>query len=165
MNRNITMSSFLIEILWRWVIIKKYRKTMMLDIFSFFIYMIIIFLLKGFIYTVVGIGFLSFLGFQYDSYLSAIVFLVICYLIVFPADYYISFLVSLFKTKSNISFSQQRCIDFILYISFTSLIVGIVDYFMDSIIISPTNQILFVLLCYLLDVFSDLLFLNIMNKN
>lgn len=115
---------------------------------------------EAIIYTIVGIGFLSFLGFTYDSYISVIIFLIICYVMLIPADYYTSILISLFKTKSNISIFQQRTIDFILYTSFSSLVVGIVDFFMEGISISPANQILFVLLYYLLEMYSDMLFLS-----
>lgn len=111
-------------------------------------------------YTIVGIGFLSFLGFTYDSYISVIIFLIICYIMLIPADYYTSILIAIFKIKSNISSFQQRAIDFILYMCFSSLVVGIVDFFMDSISISPANQVIFILLSYILDVYSDILFLN-----
>lgn len=146
------------------IIIKKEKRILKLNIFSFFLYIIAMMLFEGIIYTVVGIGFLSFLGFQYSSYFSAFIFLIICYIILLPVDYYISFLVAIFKVKSNITFGQQRCIDFILYLAFSTFIVDLVDYFMDSIIISPANEILFVILCYLLDVYSDYLILNMISK-
>ena len=76
-----------------------------------------------------GLGFLSFLGFTYDSYISVIIFLIICYVMLIPADYYTSILIGLFKTKSNISRFQQRAIDFILYTSFSSLIDIIINFF------------------------------------
>lgn len=122
--------------------------------------MVAMLVFEAIIYTIVGIGFLSFLGFTYDSYISVIIFLIICYVMLIPADYYTSILISLFKTKSNISIFQQRTIDFILYTSFSSLVVGIVDFFMEGISISPANQILFVLLYYLLEMYSDMLFLS-----
>lgn len=115
---------------------------------------------EAIIYTVVGIGFLSFLGFTYDSYISVIIFLIICYIMLIPADYYTSILIGIFKIKSNISSFQQRAIDFIIYMSFSSLVVGIVDFFMDSISISPANQVIFILLSYLLEMYSDILLLN-----
>ncbi|WP_278246245.1 YrvL family regulatory protein [Terrisporobacter othiniensis] len=127
---------------------------------SFIIYMVTMLVFEAIIYTVVGIGFLSFLGFTYDSYISVIIFLIICYVMLIPADYYTSILIGLFKIKSNISRFQQRAIDFILYTSFSSLVVGIVDFFMEGISISPANQILFVLLYYLLDMYSDMLLLS-----
>ena len=77
-----------------------------------------------------------------------------------PAYYYTSILIGLFKVKSNISSFQQRAMDFILYTSFSCLVVGIVDFFMEGISISPANQILFVLLYYLLEIYSDVLLLN-----
>lgn len=122
--------------------------------------MVTMLVFEAIIYTIVGIGFLSFLGFTYDSYISVIIFLIFCYVMLIPADYYTSILISLFKTKSNISRFQQIAIDFILYTSFSSLVVGIVDFFMEGISISPANQILFVLLCYLLEMYSDMLFLS-----
>ena len=77
-----------------------------------------------------------------------------------PANFYISILIGIFKTKSNISRFQQRSIDFILYTSFSSLVVGIVDFFMESISISPANQVLFILLYYLLEMYSDVFLLS-----
>lgn len=115
---------------------------------------------EAIIYIIVSVGFLSFLGFTYDSYISVVIFLISCYLMLIPANYYTSILIGLFKTKSNISKFQQRAIDFILYTSFSSLVVGIVDFFMDGINISPANQVIFVLLSYLLEVYSDYLLLN-----
>ena len=128
--------------------------------FSFIIYMITMLIFEAIIYTIVGIGLLSFLGFSYDSYISVIIFLIICYIMLIPANFYISILIGIFKTKSNISRFQQRSIDFILYTSFSSLVVGIVDFFMEGISISPANQVLFVLLYYLLDVYSDVFLLS-----
>lgn len=122
--------------------------------------MITMLIFEAIIYIVVGIGFLSFLGFTYNSYISVIFFLIVCYIMLIPADYYTSLLIGIFKAKSNISKFQQRAIDFILYTSFSSLVVGIVDFFMEGISISPANQILFVLLCYLLEVYSDAILLN-----
>ena len=107
------------------------------------------------IYILVGIGILSFLGFTYDSYRSVIIFLVICYILLIILDYYTSILITLFKSKANISRFQQRAIDFILYTSFSCLIVGFVDFFIKGISISPANQILFVLIYYILEVLSD----------
>ena len=115
---------------------------------------------EAIIYTIVGICFLSFLGFTYDSYISVILFLIICYIMLIPADYYTSILIGVFKTKSNISRFQQRAIDFILYTAFSSLVVGIVDFFMEDISISPANQVSFILLYYLFGVYSDALLLN-----
>lgn len=115
---------------------------------------------EAIIYTIVGIGFLSFLGFTYDSYISAILFLIICYIMLMPANYYTSIFVGLFKSKSNASPFQQRALDFILYTAFSSLVIGIVDFFMKGISISPANQVLFILLSYLLDVYCDALLLG-----
>lgn len=159
------MSSFLLKFQQELIIIKKEKRIIKLSIFSFFLYIITMMLFEGIIYTIAGIGFLSFLGFQYSSYFSAIIFFILCYIMLLPVNYYISFLIGLFKAKSNITFRQQRCIDFILYLSFSTFIVGLVDYIMDSIIIIPANQILFVVLCYLLDVYSDYLILSIISKN
>lgn len=140
---------------------KEEEKTIIkLTILSFTIYMIGILLLGAIVYTIVGIGILSFLGFTYDSYRSAVLFFIICYIMLIPADYYISFLIELFKIKSKISKFQQRVIDFILYTSFSSMVVGIVDYFMIGISISPSNQVLFIFLYYLLLMYSDNLLLS-----
>ena len=54
-----------------------------------------------FIYTIVNIGFLSFLGFTYKSYLSVILFFTICYILLLPVDYYSSILIGLLKSKNN----------------------------------------------------------------
>ena len=72
-----------------------------------------------------------------------------------PANYYTSLLLSLFKLKGNITKFQERCIDFILYMLFASLVVGVVDYILPSVDISPSNQVLFVLLCYSLEICSE----------
>ena len=112
--------------------------------------MFFILIFEGFVYTLVGIGFLSFLGFTYDSYISVIIFLAVCY---------ISILVGLFKAKSNISYFQQQIIDFILYAAFSSLVIGGVDFFMKGIHITPANQVLFIILCYLFQTYSDFIIL------
>lgn len=121
--------------------------------------MFFILIFEGFVYTLVGIGFLSFLGFTYDSYISVIIFLAVCYIILLPVNYYISILVGLFKAKSNISYFQQQIIDFILYAAFSSLVIGGVDFFMKGIHITPANQILFIILCYLFQTYSDFIIL------
>ena len=140
--------------------IKKEKIILKFTLLSFIISMVAMLIFETIIYTIAGIGFLSFLGFTYDSYISVIIFLIICYIMLIPADYYTSILIGLFKAKSNISRFQQRAIDFILYTSFSCLVVGIVDFFMEGISISPANQIIFVLLYYLLEIYSDVLLLS-----
>lgn len=133
---------------------------MKLTILSFIIYMITVIIFECFIYTLVGIGFLSFLGFTYKSYSSAIIFFIICYIMLLPVDYYSSILIGLFNSKNNMSKFQQKIIDFILYTAFSSLVIGSVDFFMDGIHISPTNQVLFILLYYLFKSYSDFIILS-----
>lgn len=123
-------------------------------------YMITMLIFETIIYILVSIGILSFLGFTYDSYISVIIFLVICYILLIILDYYTSVLIALFKSKSNISRFQQRAIDFILYTSFSCLIVGFVDFFIKGVSISPANQVLFVLIYYILEMLSDNLLLS-----
>lgn len=119
-------------------------------------------LLEIFIYTVIGIGLLSFLGFQYTSYFSVIIFLIICYIMLIPADYCSIFLISLLKIRSKLTNFQERCIDFIMYVCFSSIVIGLVDYLSSSINISSANQVLFILLCYLFDLCCEYF---IMKKN
>lgn len=128
--------------------------------FSFIMYMITMLIFETIIYILVSIGILSFLGFTYESYTSVIVFLVICYILLTIFDYYTSILIGLFKSKSIISRFQQRAIDFILYTCFSCIIVGFVDFFIKGVSISPANQILFVLLYYILEVLSSNLLLS-----
>lgn len=130
-----------------------------LSILYFILYMIMTLIFKGLVYIIVGIGFLSFLGFTYKSYLIVLIFLVVCYIMLLPVNYYTTTLIALFKITSNISNFQQRLIDFILYTSFSSLIIGCVDYFLNDISITPDNQVLFIFLCYLLKTYSNLLIL------
>lgn len=139
--------------------IKKEKIFIRLSILSFILYMIIMLAFEGIIYIIVGMGFLSFLGFTYKSYLSILIFLVICYIMLLPVKYYSTTLIALFSSKSNISYFQQRIIHFILYTSFSSLIVGCVDYFLNNISIPPANQVLFILLCYLFETYLDSLIL------
>ena len=124
---------------------------------SFIMYLFTMLIFETLIYILVGVGLLSFLGFTYDSYISVIIFLVICYILLIITDYYTSILIGLFKARSNISRFQQRSIDFILYTSLSCLIIGIVDFLIKGISISPANQVLFVILYYLLELFFDML--------
>lgn len=124
---------------------------------SFIMYLFTMLIFETIIYILVGVGLLSFLGFTYDSYISVIIFLVICYILLIITDYYTSILIGLFKARSNISRFQQRTIDFILYTSLSCLIIGIVDFLIKGISISPANQVLFVILYYLLELFFDML--------
>ena len=124
---------------------------------SFIMYLFTMLIFETIIYILVGVGLLSFLGFTYDSYISVIIFLVICYILLIITDYYTSILIGLFKARSNISRFQQRSIDFILYTSLSCLIIGIVDFLIKGISISPANQVLFVILYYLLELFFDML--------
>ena len=124
---------------------------------SFIMYLFTMLIFETIIYILVGVGLLSFLGFTYDSYISVIIFLVICYILLIITDYYTSILIGLFKARSNISRFQQRTIDFILYTSLSCLIIGIVDFLIKGISISPSNQVLFVILYYLLELFFDML--------
>lgn len=135
--------------------IYKEKKIIKISFFTFIIYLLLILLLEGILYTLIGIGLLSFLGFQYESYLSAFIFFASCYILMIPVNYYTSLLLSLFKLKGNITKFQERCIDFILYMLFASLVVGVVDYILPSVDISPSNQVLFVLLCYSLEICSE----------
>ena len=135
--------------------IYKEKKIIKTSFFTFIIYLLLILLLEGILYTLIGIGLLSFLGFQYESYLSAFIFFAYCYILMIPVNYYTSLLLSLFKLKSNITKFQERCIDFILYMLFASLVVGVVDYILPSVDISPSNQVLFILLCYSLEICSE----------
>ena len=140
--------------------IKKEKILIKLAILSFSFYMIISFLFDGFLYTVVGIGLLSFLGFSYKSYTSAILFFMICYIMLLPSDYYTTFLIGLIKDKSNITVFQQRVLDFIFYVSFSSLVIGSVDFFMEDIHITPANQVLLIILYYLFQSYFDYFLLS-----
>lgn len=140
--------------------IKKEKIILRFTLLSFIMYMITMLIFETIIYILVSIGILSFLGFTYDSYISVIIFLVICYILLIILDYYTSVLIALFKSKSNISRFQQRAIDFILYTSFSCLIVGFVDFFIKGVSISPANQVLFVLIYYILEMLSDNLLLS-----
>ena len=96
----------------------------------------------------------------YKSYLSVILFFTICYILLLPVDYYSSILIGLLKSKNNISKFQQRVLDFILYSSFSSLVIGYVDFFMEDIHISPANQVLLIILYYLFESYFDYLLLR-----
>ena len=140
--------------------IKKEKKIIKLDILPFTIYVIIMIIFEWLIYTLVGIGFLSFLGFTYKSYSSVITFFIICYIMLIPVDYYSYILIGLFNNKNNMSRFQQLIINFILYTAFSCLVIGSVDFFMDDIHITPANQVLFILLYYLFKSYSDIVFLT-----
>ena len=140
--------------------IKKEKRIIKITILSFTLYLISMLIWECFIYTIVNIGFLSFLGFTYKSYLSVILFFIICYILLLPVDYYSSILIGLLKSKNNISKFQQRVLDFILYSSFSSLVIGSVDFFMEDIHISPANQVLLIILYYLFESYFDYLLLR-----
>lgn len=140
--------------------IKKEKRIIKITILSFTLYLISMLIWECFIYTIVNIGFLSFLGFTYKSYLSVILFFTICYIMLLPVDYYSSILIGLLKSKNNVSKFQQRVLDFILYSSFSSLVIGSVDFFMEDIHISPANQVLLIILYYLFESYFDYLLLR-----
>ncbi|WP_443082205.1 YrvL family regulatory protein [Terrisporobacter sp.] len=140
---------------WELINIKNEKKVIRISFFTFILYLLIMSLLEVFLYTVIGIGLLSFLGFQYTSYFSVIIFLIICYIMLILTDYCSTFLISLLKIKSKLTKFQERCIDFIMYVCFSTIVIGLVDYLSSNIDISSANQVLFIVMCYLFDICSE----------
>ncbi|WP_243446352.1 YrvL family regulatory protein [Romboutsia weinsteinii] len=109
------------------------------------------------IFTVVGIGFLSFLGFEYDSVKSVLFFFLVYFCVNTPVDFVCTFFLDIAKYVSRLPHPLYKLLESLLDISITFITINVIDYFMSSICIPYTTGILFSILSYMLSQCSDFL--------
>ncbi|HBE8541078.1 TPA: hypothetical protein KNL17_001993 [Clostridioides difficile] len=106
--------------------ISNKRRIPLGEFISVFLFFAVFFGITFCIFTVIGIGFLSFLGFEYKSLGAVLIFFLIYFCITTPIDFILTFLA-----------------------------MNIIDTFMDSVTIPLSTEILFALLSYLLSECMD----------
>lgn len=100
------------------------------------------------IFTAVGIGFLSFLGFEYDSIKSVFIF--------FTIYFFVSKIINIFYTNISdfIMYSNRfpnylyKLIDFFINCSLTFIIIDLLDLFIKSVEIPIKTKLLFSILSF-----------------
>ncbi|WP_243155234.1 regulatory YrvL family protein [Romboutsia sp. CE17] len=102
------------------------------------------------LFTFIGIGFLSFLGFEYSSVGSVILFFAIYFLIGSPIDFLCTSLLDVFRYVNRLPYTIYKIIESLLDITLTFITMAIIDVFMNSISIPIHTEILFAILSYLL---------------
>lgn len=122
--------------------------------FSDFLYLIIVlaifFGLSFVVFTFVGIGFLSFLGFEYESVYSVMIFFLIYFCITGPIDFACTTFLDVFRYANRLPYWLYKLSDFVLDFTLTFLTMNILDEIMTSISIPLRTEVLFALLSHLL---------------
>lgn len=122
--------------------------------FSDFLYLIVVlaifFGLSFFVFTFVGIGFLSFLGFEYESVYSVMIFFLIYFCITGPIDFACTTFLDVFRYANRLPYWLYKLSDFVLDFTLTFLTMNILDEIMTSISIPLRTEVLFALLSHLL---------------
>lgn len=113
-------------------------------------FFIIFFAISFLIFTIVGIGFLSFLGFEYNSVSSVILFFAIYFLIGSPIDFLCTSFLDVFRYVNRLPYKVYRVFEALLDILLTLITMDLIDRFMSSINIPSHTEVLFALLSYLL---------------
>lgn len=130
------------------------------EFISFLLFIILFFGVSFIISTVVGIGFLSFLGFEHDSFKSVIIFFIFYYCIGKPIDFLCISFLDIMKYVNKLPNKVYKFLEFTFQVSITFITINIIDLFMKSITISSLTEILFALLSYAFAQCNDF-----MNKN
>lgn len=122
--------------------------------FSDFLYLIVVlaifFGLSFVVFTFVGIGFLSFLGFEYESVYSVMIFFLIYFCITGPIDFACTTFLDVFRYANRLPYWLYKLSDFVLDFTLTFLTMNILDEIMTSISIPLRTEVLFALLSHLL---------------
>lgn len=137
--------------------IDKKNKIPFVEILSLVLFFVILFGISFFIFTFIGIGFLSFLGFEYKSVGSVILFFAIYFLIESPIDFLCTSILDIFRYVNKLPYIRYKMIEALLDMLLTFIIMNIVDMSMNSINIPIHTKVLFSILSYLLSQCIDFL--------
>nr|UWI51432.1 regulatory YrvL family protein [Clostridioides difficile] len=135
--------------------ISNKRRIPLGEFISVFLFFAVFFGITFCIFTVIGIGFLSFLGFEYKSLGSVLIFFLIYFCITTPIDFLCTTILDIFRYVNKLPYSIYKFCEFIIDFILTFLAMNIIDTFMDSITIPLSTEILFALLSYLLSECMD----------
>lgn len=128
--------------------IKIRNKIHVLEIFALTIFILFFIAIAFIIFTLIGIGFLSFLGFEYNSLKSVILFFIIYFCITSPIDYACTSLLDVIRYRNRLPYTSYKFLEGFFDISLTFILVNILDIFMKSISIPLHTEILFAILSY-----------------
>lgn len=107
--------------------------------------------------TFIGIGFLSFLGFEYDSMMSVLIFFLIYFCVTGPIDFVCTTFLDIFRYANRLPYWLYKLSDFVLDFMLTFLTMNILDEIMKSINIPYSTEVLFAILSYVLSECSQVL--------
>lgn len=128
--------------------VKIKKKLQILEILALIIFALIFVVIAFIIFTAIGIGFLSFLGFEYDSYKSVLLFFVIYFCISRPIDFICTSLLDVIRYVNKFPYVSYKFLEAFFDISLTFVLVNIIDIFMKSVYIPTHSEILFAILSY-----------------
>ncbi|RDY24694.1 hypothetical protein CHF27_000400 [Romboutsia maritimum] len=133
------------------------NKNRILEFISLFLFFAFFLIIEFFIFTLVGIGFLSFLGFDYNSFWSVILFFVIYFCAAIPTDFLCIAILDIFKYINKFSYFNYKILEFITEITLTFITINFIDFLMNCINIPLYTEVLFSILNYLLSQCIDFL--------
>lgn len=140
--------------------IKIKRRFHFLEILTLIIFILLFISIAFIIFTIVGIGFLSFLGFEYDSLQSVFIFFIIYFCIASPIDIICTSLLDVLRYVNKLPYVSYKFVEAFFDISLTFILVNILDIFMKSITIPSYTEILFAILSYTLSECIDFMSSN-----
>lgn len=140
--------------------VKIKKKSHVFEILALTMFILFFVIIAFVIFTLVGIGFLSFLGFEYKSLNSVILFFIVYFCIASPIDLVCTSLLDVIRYRNQLSHVSYKFLESFFDISLTFILVNILDVFMSSITIPLYTEILFAILSY---VFSECM--DFMSKN
>lgn len=128
--------------------IKIKNKFHVFEILTLIIFILLFISISFIIFTIVGIGFLSFLGFEYYSLQSVLIFFIIYFCIGGPIDIACTSLLDVIRYVNKLPHVSYKFLEAFFDISLTFILVNILDIFMKSITIPLYTEILFAILSY-----------------
>lgn len=135
--------------------IKNKKKLPFFEFVYIFLFFAVFFLISFLLFTIVGIGFLSFLGFEYNSVSSVIFFFLIYFFVTRPIDFLCTTILDMARYVNRLPYPAYKFFEFMLDFILTVLVMGIIDVFMKSINIPLRTEVLFAILSYLLSESMD----------
>lgn len=136
------------------IIINNRYKFPLNEIIFFILFVGFLIIITFSIFTVVGIGLLSFLGFEYDSIKSVFIFFIIYFCISKITDIFYTNILDFIKYSNKLPHYLYKLIDFFIDCSLTFIIIDLLDLFIKSVQIPTKTQLLFAILSF---IFSECL--------
>lgn len=135
--------------------ILRKRKFPLWEIVSLMLFAICLLTIAFCIFTIVGIGFLSFLGFEYYSFKSVLLFFAIYFCVRRSTDVFFTTILDILKYVNRIPHLLYKLVDFFINFSLTFIIMNLLDLMMKSILIPFHTEVLFAILSYAFSVCID----------